>query len=150
MALKLVPVFLFSYFFGGGGVQHGKWYLHREKSPLGLAPLLGTWLRGLAFLLAPFMALFHQPNSAGENPLVRRVAHRGEDLCKTRLVGSSPAAIILNFTHGLPVYEYPNLGPNSRARAGRRVYSHELPGTAITTTWAKAKGELPYNSARCF
>jgi hypothetical protein len=36
-------------------------------------------------------------------------------------MGSSPAVIILNLIHGLPVY------PNSRARAGRRVYSHELP-----------------------
>jgi hypothetical protein len=54
------------------------------------------------------MALFHKQNSAGENPLVRRVAQRGEDL--------SPSAIILNITRGLPVY------PDSRARAGRRAY----------------------------
>jgi hypothetical protein len=31
------------------------------------------------------MAFFHKQNSAGENPLVRRMAQeRGEDLCKTR------------------------------------------------------------------
>jgi hypothetical protein len=66
------------------------------------------------------MVLFHTQNSAGETPLVRRVAQRGEDSCRG-LVGSSPAAIILNCTHGLPVY------PDSRARAGRGVYSHELP-----------------------
>jgi hypothetical protein len=60
----------------------------REKSPLGLAPLwrLGSGGRGL-FLSAPFMALFHKQNSAGENPLVRHVAQRGGDLCKTRLRG---------------------------------------------------------------
>jgi hypothetical protein len=49
----------------------------REKSPLGLAPLLGDLAQG-AFLLAPFMALFRKQNSVGKNPLplVRRVARR--------------------------------------------------------------------------
>jgi hypothetical protein len=74
-----------------------------------------------AFFLAPFMALFHKQNSAGEKPLVRRVAQRGGAYVKRGFVGSSPAAIILNITYGLAVY------PDSRARAGRRVYSHELP-----------------------
>ena len=116
MALKLVPVFLIFLFFGGGGA----WYL--EKNRPWACPPFWDLAQG-AFLLAPFMALFHKQNSAGENPLVRRVAQRGGDLClcKTRLRGSSPAAIILNSTHGLPVC------PDSRARAGRRVYSHELP-----------------------
>ena len=62
------------------------------------------------------MALFHKQNSAGEKPLVRRVAQRGGAYVKRGFVGSSPAAIILNITYGLAVY------PDSRARAGRWVY----------------------------
>ena len=66
MELKLVPAFLiFLIFWGLGGILFC--VVLREQPPLGLPPLLGTWLKGL-FLLAPFMALFHKQNSAGENP----------------------------------------------------------------------------------
>ena len=68
-------------------------------------------------------SLFHKQNSPGKNPYCRRGAWpRGEGACVKRgLVGSNPAVIILNFTHNLPVC------PDSRARAGRGVYSHALP-----------------------
>jgi hypothetical protein len=75
----------------------------REKSPLGLGLSMGAWLRGL-FFWPFFMALFHKQNSAGENPLVRRMARgpEGRAHVKRGLMGSSPAVIVLNFTRGLP------------------------------------------------
>jgi hypothetical protein len=59
------------------------------------------------------MALFYKQNSAGENPLARRVAQRGGGTyVKKRgrglvpsCVGSNSTVIILNFTRGLPVYD---------------------------------------------
>jgi hypothetical protein len=95
----------------------------REKIAPGPGPPFGDLVQG-AFLLAPFMALFHKQNSAGENPFVRRVAQRGGGLCKTRLRGFKSRRNNFKFYTWftrLPVY------PNSRARAGRRAYSHELP-----------------------
>jgi hypothetical protein len=78
MALKLVPVFLIFLIFWGGGV----WYLELEKIAPGPDPPFWDLAQGAwAFLLAHFMALFYKQNSAGENPLVRRVAQRGGDLC---------------------------------------------------------------------
>jgi hypothetical protein len=62
-----MPVYLISPFLGGVG-----WYLD-----------FGGLAQG-RFLWPFFMALFHKQNTAGENPLVRRVAQRGGDLCKTR------------------------------------------------------------------
>ena len=44
MALKVVLVFLVFRICWGGGVL-------REESPLGLAPLLGAWLRGFFFVI---------------------------------------------------------------------------------------------------
>jgi hypothetical protein len=122
--VSTVPVFCissyFPFFWGGVGVL-------REKSPLGLALSISSYfpfwgLGSGAIFLALFMALFHKQNSAGENPLVRRVAQRAEGRglngmdVKRGPVGLSPSVIILNFTRGLPVY------PDSRARAGRGVY----------------------------
>ena len=49
----------------------------------GETPLLGAWIRGF-FLALFFMALFHKQNPASVNQFVRRVAQRGEGLCKTR------------------------------------------------------------------
>jgi hypothetical protein len=67
MALKVAPGFLFFSFFFGFGVG-----ALREKPPLSKAALLGAWLG--AFVWPFFMTLFNKQNSAGENPLVRRVA----------------------------------------------------------------------------
>jgi hypothetical protein len=50
---------------------------------------------------------------------------RGERTCVKRgYVGSSPAAIILHFTHGLPVYPFTHTAEPVLAVG---VYSHELP-----------------------
>jgi hypothetical protein len=67
MVLKSVPAFLIIivFFFFGGGVL-------RENSPLRLPPFWGLGSEG--FFWALLMVLCHKQNSAGETPLVRRVA----------------------------------------------------------------------------
>ena len=79
----------FSYFLVLG------WGVLREKSPLSKAPLLRLGSGAFVWrLFTFFMALFNKHNSAGENPLARRVAQRGGAYVKRGLVDSSPAAVI--------------------------------------------------------
>ena len=67
----------------------------REKSPLGLTPLLGAWLRD--DFQALFMALFHKQNFAGEEPIGEARGPEGRGLVHVKRgpVGLSPSAIIL-------------------------------------------------------